>query len=176
MNPADPAGETARAERPGLLGVVALVLMTILFVTLMTQVVLRFFSLALPWTDTLAVPVFVWLVFVGAAIACRRNEHPFVEIGYMQAERHLSARRMRQFDALLIGVSLVFLVVLLYGLAQMTRQTWYQTTGLLAGFRLGYLYLGALLGVLACIAGLARRLCRLWRGERAPATLPTDAA
>ncbi len=171
IDPANPGG-----ERLGLLEIVALVLMSTLFVALMAQVVLRFFSLSLPWTDTLSVPVFIWLVFVGAAIACRRNEHPFVEIGYMQAERRLSPRRMRQLDALLVGASLVFLVVLLYGLAQMTRQTWNQTTGLLAGFRLGYVYLGVSCGVLACIAGLGRRLRRLWRGERVPVAVPLDAA
>ena len=169
-----PAGR--ETERLGPLGVVALVLMSILFVTLLAQVVLRFFSFSLPWTDTLSVPVFIWLVFVGAAIACRRNEHPFVEIGYMQAERRLSVRRMRQLDALLVSVSLIFLAVLLYGLAQMTRQTWYQTTGLLAGFRLGYVYLGVSFGVLACIAGLVARLRRLWRGEQAPTITPPDAA
>jgi TRAP-type C4-dicarboxylate transport system permease small subunit len=140
----------------------------------MTQVVLRFLSLALPWTDSLAMPVFIWLVFVGAAIACRRNEHPFVEIGYMAAEQRLSPRRMLELDAGLVVVGLIFLVILTYGLVQMTRQTWFQTTGLLQGFRLGYVYLGALLGVLACIGGLCARLRLLWRGERQPAHLPTD--
>jgi TRAP-type C4-dicarboxylate transport system permease small subunit len=167
--------QTARpAERIGLLGSLALVLMTILFVTLMVQVGLRFFSLALPWTDSLSVPVFIWLVFVGSAIACRRNEHPFVEIGYMKAERHLSRRRMVQLDALIVCVSLVFLAILLDGMVLMTRQTWSQTTGLLQGFRLGYVYLGALLGTLACMVGLCVRLRMLWRGRRTSTGLPGE--
>lgn len=171
---AQPTPAARPAERIGLLGGLVLALMTILFITLMTQVVLRFFSLALPWTDSLAVPVFIWLVFLGSAIACRRNEHPFVEIGYMAAERRLSPRRMVQLDALIVCTSLVFLAVLLYGMALMTRQTWNQTTGLLQGFRLGYVYLGALLGTLTCMAGLSVRLRMLWRGQRIGADLPTE--
>ena len=171
QEPAPPAGP---AERLGLLGALAIVLMTILYVTLMTQVGLRFFSLALPWLADIAVPVVIWLVFVGAAIACRRNQHPFIEIGYMQAERRLSPRRMGQLDAVIACTSLIFLVVLLFGMLQMTRQTWYQTPGILVGFRLGYVYLGALLGTLACIGSLCSRLRQLWRGERRGAGLPTD--
>jgi TRAP-type C4-dicarboxylate transport system permease small subunit len=172
QEPAPPAGP---AERLGLLGALAIVLMTILYATLMMQVVLRFFSLALPWLNDIAVPAVIWLVFVGSAIACRRNEHPFIEIGYFQAQRRLSPRRMAQLDAVIVCVSLVFLLVLLYGTLQMTRQTWRQTPGLLAGFRLGYVYLGAALGTLACIGTLCSRLGQLWRGERKMAGLPTDA-
>lgn len=157
---------------------VALVLVAVLFTTLLTQVLLRPFDISLVWIGELSIPLFIWIVFVGAAIASRRSEHPYVEIGHIAASRRLPPRGRLALDLLLALAAVAFYLVFIAGLIGMTWQTWDHVPGLLPGYRVGYLYLGALVGVIGCLIATAKRLLARWRrGVRDPApSAPTSDA
>ena len=166
--------EAAR-RTPPLFETLALVLVGLLFATLLVQVVLRPFDLSFVWIGELSIPVFIWIVFVGAAIASRRGEHPYVEIGYSAVSRRLSRRGRLALDLLLGVTVIVFFLVFIAGLIGMTWQTWDHVPGILPGYRVGYLYLGALVGVTGCLVASVQRLLARWRngGRNAAPSAPT---
>lgn len=143
--------------------ILALVLVGVLFTTLLMQVVLRPFDLSFVWIGELSIPVFIWIVFVGAAIASRRGEHPYVEIGYVAISRRLSPRGCLVLDLLLGIAAIGFFLIFIAGLLGMTWQTWDHMPGLLPGYRVGYLYLGALVGVTGCLVASVQRVLSRWR-------------
>ncbi|MEO5702047.1 MAG: TRAP transporter small permease [Casimicrobiaceae bacterium] len=142
---------------------VAVFLIGLLFVALLVQVLLRPFAVSFVWIGELSIPLFIWIVFIGAAIASRRGEHPYVEIGYLAVSRRLSPDGRRSLDAMLAFAALVFYAVVIAGLVGMTVQTWDHVPGLLPGYRVGYLYLGALVGVTGCMVATFGRLVAQWR-------------
>ena len=141
----------------------AVLLFAVLFCTLLVQVLLRPFDIAVVWIGELGIPVFVWIVFIGAAIASRRREHPFVEIGYLAASRRLSPRGRLFLDLVLGLAAILFYAVFIAGLVAMTVQTWDHVPGILPGYRVGFLYLGALVGVAGCLIATAAHLATTWR-------------
>jgi TRAP-type transport system small permease protein len=175
----DGPGNVGALRRLPLLEKVALVLVGLLFATLLIQVILRPFDVSFVWIGELSIPVFVWIVFVGAAIASRRGEHPFVEIGHAALSRRLLPRGRLTLDVLLAVAAIAFFLVFIAGLIGMTWQTWNHVPGLLPGYRVGYLYLGALVGVIGCLVATVRRLIATWqRGGRdaEPPASKADAA
>ncbi len=170
---AEAASGRALLRRLPLLEKVAVLLFAVLFCTLLIQVLLRPFDIALVWIGELGIPVFVWIVFVGAAIASRKREHPFVEIGYLAASRRLSPRGRLSLDLALGGAAIVFYAIFIAGLIAMTVQTWDHIPGILPGYRVGFLYLGALVGVAGCLVATVAHLTATWRaGGRAPHASP----
>ncbi len=150
-------------RRLALLEMVALGLVGLLFTALLVQVFARPFGLSFVWIGELSIPLFVWIVFVGAAIASRRSEHPYVEIGYTAVSQLLSPGGRKALDVLLAAMAIAFFLVFIAGLIGMTRQTWDHVPGLLPGYRVGYLYLGALVGALGCLVATIRRLLEKWQ-------------
>jgi TRAP-type transport system small permease protein len=128
-----------------------------LFGILLLQVVLRHVGIGFVWVEELSIAFFIWLVFLGAAIAFRRGEHPIVELGAQALERRLSPPGMRRVRRMLAGLVVAVLAVLAVGLVAMTRQTWTLASGLVPGFRVGFLYLGVLVGVLLSLVAVVRR-------------------
>ena len=174
MGAAAPGGPVAPAHRRlALLEVVALVLVGLLFVSLLVQVLVRPFDISFVWIGELSIPLFVWSVFVGAALASRRSEHPYVEIGYTALSQRLAPQGRKALDVVLAAMAIAFFVVFIAGLVGMTWQTWDHVPGLLAGYRVGYLYLGALVGVFGCLAGTVTRLRERWREGGRDGVSPT---
>lgn len=159
------AADPGAPRRLAALEKVAVFLVALLFAALLVQVLLRPFDVSFVWIGELSIPLFIWIVFIGAAIASRRGEHPYVEIGYLAAARHLSARGRRYLDAILAVAAIAFYAVFIAGLVGMTVQTWDHVPGLLPGYRVGYLYLGALVGVLGCLVATLARLVAWWRAS-----------
>lgn len=135
----------------------ALGIVTVLFVILLGQVVLRYLGVTFVWVEEVSIALFIWLVFLGAALAFRRGEHPIVELGYQALRQKLSRPGTAAVDLLLAACTLAFLVVLGIGLAAMTRQTWNLASGLVPGFRVGFVYLGVLGCCLASLWAVLRR-------------------
>ena len=101
-----------------------------------------------------------------------------MEIGYIALSRRLPPRGRLALDVLLNVLAIAFFLVLIAGLVGMTRQTWDHIPGLLPGYRVGYLYLGALVGAIGCLFATFGRLLARWRrGTRdAAASSMGDAA
>jgi TRAP-type C4-dicarboxylate transport system permease small subunit len=147
-------------ERQTGLGVTEWVVVAVtgsLFTILFLQVALRYVGIGFVWVEELSIAMFIWLVFLGAALAFRRGEHPIVELGVQMLERRLSPIGMRRIHMLLTGLLAVVLSVLAIGLVAMAWQTRQLASGLVPGFRVAYLYLGVLGGVLVSLVAVIRR-------------------
>ena len=65
-----------KVERPPLLQVLANCFFTVMVAAVVIEVIARYvFHRPLLWTEEVAKLAFTWLVFLGAAIAARHNEH-----------------------------------------------------------------------------------------------------
>jgi TRAP-type C4-dicarboxylate transport system permease small subunit len=110
----DASGETKALRRSpvthGLEGLCALML-AVMVVLLFIQVAGRYvFSDPPDWTEELARGVFIYLTFVGGALAIVRNAHLRIE----GLHERLSPRMKTSLDIVLILVGVIFLVVTLY--------------------------------------------------------------
>jgi gluconokinase len=128
-----------------------------LFAILFFQVLLRYVGVGFVWVEELSIAMFVWLVFLGAALAFRRGEHPIVELGAQALERRLSPVGLRRIHTLLAGLLVAVLGVLAVGLVAMAWQTRHLASGLVPGFRVAFLYLGVLGGILISLVAVVRR-------------------
>jgi len=102
------------ARRPvvtrGLEGLCALML-AVMVVLLFTQVVGRYvFEDPPDWTEELARAVFIYLTFVGGALAIVRNAHLRIE----SLHERLSPRAKAALDIVIVLIGIAFLVTTLY--------------------------------------------------------------
>jgi TRAP-type C4-dicarboxylate transport system permease small subunit len=110
----DASGETEALRRSpvtrGLEGLCALLLATMV-VLLFIQVVGRYvFENPPDWTEELARAVFIYLTFIGGALAIVRNAHLRIE----SLHERLSPRAKMTLDTVLVLVGVIFLCATLY--------------------------------------------------------------
>ncbi|WP_212525776.1 TRAP transporter small permease subunit [Actibacterium sp. MT2.3-13A] len=146
--------------RPAVAGIAALLLLSLFFVIL-AQIILRLIGMPLVWSEEFASVAFIWLVFLGAALACERRENLDVDLLFNAVAK---GRRMRRWEILIAALQIVFLGVLAVGSAQMADQTWKNSMGALKGFPYGGIYVGVLIGALLYLVFLIRQIVRLSRG------------
>jgi len=78
-------------------------LFAVLFVTFIVQVTARFaFDRPLPWTDELAVVLYVWVILWAAAVMVPAKEHVAFDLAYNAAGPRVR-RGMRLVGAVMIG-------------------------------------------------------------------------
>lgn len=79
------------------------ILFFLMFVLFIIQVIARFiFNKPLSWTDELAVILYIWVVLLGAVLACREREHVSFDLLYGVMPPFLK-RMMRLVGCFLIG-------------------------------------------------------------------------
>jgi TRAP-type C4-dicarboxylate transport system permease small subunit len=110
----DASGETRALRRSpvtrGLEGLCAL-LLAIMVVLLFIQVVGRYvFENPPDWTEELARAVFIYLTFIGGALAIVRNAHLRIE----SLHERLAPRTKMMLDIALVSIGVIFLVATLY--------------------------------------------------------------
>jgi|GEM_PF-1324691 len=162
-------------ERRAVLGVTEWVVVALtgaLFTILFLQVLLRYVGIGFVWVEELSIAMFIWLVFLGAALAFRGGGHPIVELGAQALERRLSPIGMRRIQTFLAGLLAVVLGVLAVGLVAMAWQTRQLASGLVPGFRVAFLYLGVLGGVLLSLVAVITRARTTTVRSGAPSQLP----
>jgi TRAP-type C4-dicarboxylate transport system permease small subunit len=82
---------------------VGVALFALLFVTFIVQIVARFvFGKPLPWTDELAVILYIWVILWAAAFMVPAHEHVVFDLVYNAASPGVK-RVMRALIAVLIG-------------------------------------------------------------------------
>jgi TRAP-type C4-dicarboxylate transport system permease small subunit len=138
--------------------VVTWILVALTIIVTMTQVVFRYgLESSLSWSEELARYMFVWIIFIGASIATRRQQHIFVEALIAQFPDRLRAIA----DLLGILASVTFFIVLGYVSWLLMLNAWQQYSTAL-DVRIAYVYaaapIGAALSVLHLIVGLWKRL------------------
>ncbi len=124
----------------------AIVLFTLLFVVVMTQIILRYlFNSPLVWSDEFAQYAFIWLCFIGWLMASRNNQH--IVITTVIGKVPESSRKVM---LLLIEIAaIVFSCVMLYeGYAITLRNVTVSTASLFFPFAVVY----AIVPVFAVVA------------------------
>nr|WP_321457949.1 TRAP transporter small permease [uncultured Cohaesibacter sp.] len=124
----------------------AILLFTVLFVVVMTQIILRYiFNSPLVWSDEFAQYAFIWLCFIGWLMASRNNQHIVITtvIG------RLSEQGQKVMLFFIEIASTVFSCVMLYeGYAITMRNVTVSTASLFFPFAVVY----AIVPVFAVIA------------------------
>jgi TRAP-type C4-dicarboxylate transport system permease small subunit len=99
--------------------VISIALFAMLFLTFITQITARFvFARPLPWTDELAVILYIWVVLWSAAFVVRDREHVVFDLAYQAASPGI--RRVMR----LVG-SIVLVGLLGYALAGNWDYVWF---------------------------------------------------
>jgi TRAP-type C4-dicarboxylate transport system permease small subunit len=140
------------------LEIIAIGLLTLLFVILLLQIILRYVGSPFIWVEEFSIFVFTWLIFLGVAIAFRRGDHLLVDLLYPRLQKHLSISTLKLLRIFLHTLTLLFFLVFCIGLCIMTVQTWPMFAGSVSGFRVGYIYLGVLLAAVVSSKELAQSI------------------
>jgi len=100
------------------LDTLTVVLFSVMFATIIVQIVLRYvFNAPLVWTDEAASYLFVWIAFLGWAMATRKRVH----IGISVISDRLPPRWRRVLHAFWCLGTLAFALILLFVGAMITR-------------------------------------------------------
>ncbi len=112
-----------------LLGAAVVILLSAICVTLLLQVIMRyFFGAPLPWSAELSRYLFVWLTFLGAALAYRLSAHIGVDVLAEYLSRRFSAVPAHVLNGAIRGIVMLFLIAFLVGGVSLVQQTTGQVT------------------------------------------------
>jgi len=129
------------------------------------QVVSRYaLTSPLAWTEELAVILFAWLVFIGASLALKKNEHFAIDVvvKLLPATPRKYAMAVRHF-----AVVLFCLLLIVFGL-KLVVMNWRVQTPMLEISR-GWAYLSLPLGGLLMLVRAVEMSVRAWKtGEALP--------
>lgn len=129
------------------------------------QVVSRYVLTApLAWTEELATMLFAWLVFIGASVALKKNEHFAIDVvvKLLPATLRRFAMVVRHFAVLLFCV-----LMIIYGL-KLVVMNWQVLTPMLEISR-GWVYLSLPVGSLMMAVRTIEAAVRAWQtGEVLP--------
>ncbi len=124
------------------------------------------------WTEEMATLLFAWLVFVGASLALKRNEHFAVDV----VVEHLPDRVRRVVHAVVLLLVLAFCLLLIgYGV-RLAGNAWNVRTAILEIPRT-WLYAAVPVGGALMLLRTVEAMIRWWRpeqsGERPEAQNPS---
>lgn len=136
-----------------LIDVIAVLMLVIIVVSILLQVLFRYLSLNIQWTEEMARYSFVYLVFFGGTSAVRRTTH--IAITTLVDSLPVQVRRL--VDVLNHLLIAVMTVILAYGGLVLTRSATGVTSSVLHWFQMNYLY--APIGV-ACLLMAVMALIR----------------
>lgn len=151
-------------SRTSLLEISAGALAAVLLIVLLVQIILRYIGKPFIWVEEFSVTAFIWLMFLGVAIAFRRSDHLVVDLLYSRLQTKLKPRFFALLDFCLHGLILILLLVFCIGLVGMTKQSWSMFAATMPGFRIAYIYIGVLVAALASIMTLVQR-CVVLAGQ-----------
>ncbi len=126
-----------------------------------TQVVSRYvLTSPLAWTEELATMLFAWLVFIGASLALKKNEHFAIDVvvNLLPASAQKHAKAVRHF-----AVVLFCLLLIVYGV-KLVVMNWYVLTPMLEVSR-GWVYLSLPFGGLLMLARSIEMIRRTWSAD-----------
>lgn len=147
------------------LGLVSGALLIALFILVGGSMLVRVLGYSWVGAEDLVAVAFIWLVFLGAALAYHRREHLDVDLLYVWASGRLPASRMRLWDRAIAMLQLLFLAVFFVGLVMEAERSWNSAMGSLGWFRFGWIYVGVAIADALAFLVLA---CRLVAGDRNP--------
>lgn len=146
-------------------------LMAVMVGTVILQVFYRFaLGNPLSWSEELARYAFVWITFLGAAVAYRHGAHIVVETIVVLLPRRLQAALAWVVDALMV-LALVVLMVQGLGIVQISANV----EATMLGISMSWVYGAVPVSAAIMLAYQVERSWRRSRGELPAATLLGDA-
>ena len=138
-------------------GVVALLLTATLLLSFLQVIARYLLHLSTPWSEELARLLFVWGVFLGAAIGVKRNLHTRVDFILVRLPRRAGRLVPAVMDLLLAGMALVMVI---YGgqLVFSTRADFSTSLGYPRNWFYAPVPLGGLLMLWYLVPGVIRTL------------------
>ena len=128
------------------IGIFVLMVLTVLF-----QIASRFvFKISAPWTEELNRLLFLYVGFMGTAIATREKEHIVVDMVLVRLPKSLR----KVFDLIIQIIMIVFFYIMLVGAVKMfmtTKSTYYQSMPFLSN---GWMYIAVVIGSGASLISL----------------------
>lgn len=129
-----------------------------LYVLVLAQMLGRSVGVSLLFAEDLISILFIWFVMGGAVVAYIYREHLEVDLLHERLAPRLRRSQQRLWIVGIRLAELVFLGVFAYALVLMAGKTWNAHYGALPGFRYGYLYVGVLVAMVACMVIVIRHL------------------
>jgi TRAP-type C4-dicarboxylate transport system permease small subunit len=143
------------------LGLASGALLALLFILVGGAMLVRVLGYAWVGAEELVSIAFIWLVFLGAALAYHRDEHLDVDLLYVRAARSWTASTMRAWDGVILILQHLFMAVVFFGLVMMAHRSWVNATGALTWFRYGWIYVGVAVAIALGFLVVAGRLIAL---------------
>lgn len=148
------------------------VLLAAMCVVAVVQVVSRYIFASPPaWTEEMAMLLFAWLVFVGAALALKHNEHFAVDV----LVTALPAWPRRIVHLLILILTLVFSGLLMWFGERLAEDNWTVKTAVLEIPRT-WLYASVPFGGALMLVRTLEGLVRWWRNPPAEPAEPAEGA
>lgn len=121
------------------------IIFTIMVGAAFAQVIIRFSPISVVWTEEIARTGFIYVTFIGAAVAVRKKEHIVVK----SLVDRLSEKTQIYLEILINILILVFTIIVIYGSFLMMARTWHSPTGALSefGMTIGHRYISLVLGL-----------------------------
>lgn len=121
------------------------ILFTLMIVSAFLQVVIRFSPYSFLGTEEIARTGFIFVTYLGAAVAVRKKEHLVVTTIVNRLNKKIQIR----LELILNLVIFVFVCIIIYSSFDMMARTWTSPTGALSdyGFTIGHRYIGVTVGL-----------------------------
>ena len=133
--------------------IIIAILIAIMSVVIFVQVVYRYvFHSSLPWSEEFARYTLVYLTFLGASVAVKRNAHIGVEVVVKLLPRPIS----RVLEWVADALSLVFFVILIVYGSKIVKITMMQLSPAMH-VKMGYIYLAVVIGAALMLVHLIAR-------------------
>lgn len=130
---------------------IAIAIFVLMVLTVLFQIVCRFIlKLSAPWTEELNRLLFLYVGFMGTAIATREKEHIVVDMVLTRLPKGLR----KVFDVIIQLIMIVFFYIMLVGGVKMfmtTKGTYYQSMPFLSS---GWMYIAVIIGSGASLISL----------------------
>lgn len=137
----------------------------IVLVVILVQIFFRFvLRIGVPWTEEISRLFFIYLIFIGAAVAVRKGEMIVVD-----TIPNLVKGRLGLFLKLIINVfSFLFILIMFYAAITLTEKVWSTTLATVDWISNGWIYMAQVIGfglmIIYLIKPLIRNVIQLVKG------------
>jgi TRAP-type C4-dicarboxylate transport system permease small subunit len=133
------------------------ILLAVMSVVIFMQVIYRYvFHASLPWSEELGRYILVYLTFLGASVAVKKNAHIGVEVIVKLLPRSIS----KVLEWVANALSLVFFVILIVYGSKVVKITMMQLSPAMH-VKMGYIYIAVVIGAVLMVIHLIARLSQI---------------
>ena len=117
--------------------IIGATLLSVFLITVMIQIITRYLSISVLWTEEVATFSFIWAVFMGASVMVRRDQH----FSFTYIKDKASGIKKYILNLIIYTVMLVFILFTLIYSFQLTGTFWNYNWISLPDLKMGYVWL-----------------------------------